>query len=126
MFDSRRSRENHNLATHLNKKSGHTHWTAHTGAVTLIQCFGSALNLNIHFHMLFLDGVYVDNPHGAARFRWVKAPTNTELTQLANTLAHRIGRFLERQGLPERDAENGDLTGDAGTPSGSSPVSKAR
>ena len=27
--------------------------------MTLIQRFGSALNLNIHFHMLFLDGVYV-------------------------------------------------------------------
>jgi putative transposase len=29
-----------------------------TGAVTLVQRFGSALNLNVHFHMLFLDGVY--------------------------------------------------------------------
>ena len=27
--------------------------------VTLIQRFGSALNLNIHFHMLFLDGGYL-------------------------------------------------------------------
>lgn len=36
-----------------------TRATAHTGAVTLIQRFGSALNLNIHLHMLFLDGVYV-------------------------------------------------------------------
>jgi hypothetical protein len=27
--------------------------------VTLIQRFGSALNLNIHFHVIFLDGVYV-------------------------------------------------------------------
>ena len=31
--------------------------TAQTGAVTLIQRFGSALNLNIHLHMLFFDGV---------------------------------------------------------------------
>ena len=28
---------------------------AQAGAVTLIQRFGSALNLNIHFHMLFLE-----------------------------------------------------------------------
>ncbi len=28
------------------------------GAVTLVQHFGSALNLNVHFHMLWLDGVY--------------------------------------------------------------------
>jgi hypothetical protein len=100
------------IATHLVRKAGHTHATAHTGAVTLIQRFGSALNLNIHFHMLFLDGVYLDRSHGT-RFRWVKAPTNQELTQLAHTIAHRVGRFLERQGLLERDAENSYLASDA-------------
>jgi hypothetical protein len=101
------------IATHLIKKAGHTHKSARTGAVTLIQRFGSALNLNVHYHMLFLDGVYVDGPHGLARFRWVKAPTTEELTQLAHTIAHRVGRFLERQGLLERDAENSYLASDA-------------
>ena len=33
------------IATHLTRKAGYTITTAHTGAVTLIQCFGSALNL---------------------------------------------------------------------------------
>jgi hypothetical protein len=28
------------------------------GAVSFIQRFGSALNLNVHFHALALDGVY--------------------------------------------------------------------
>ncbi len=101
------------IATHLIKSAGHTHTTARTGAVTLIQRFGSALNLNLHFHMLFLDGVYVDHPNGTARFRWVKAPTTQELTQLAHTIAQRVGRFLERQGLLERDAENSYLASDA-------------
>ena len=36
------------IVTHLVKKAGLTHKTARTGAVTLIQRFGSALNLNIH------------------------------------------------------------------------------
>ena len=63
--------------------------------------------------MLFLDGVYVERPNGTARFRWVKAPSSAELTQLAHTIAHRVGRFLERQGLLERDAENSYLSGDA-------------
>lgn len=97
------------IATHLVKKAGYTHHTARTGAVTLIQRFGSALNLNIHFHMLFLDGVYVDHLNGTARFHWVKAPTSQELTQLAHTIAHRVGRFLERQGLLQRDIENSYL-----------------
>jgi hypothetical protein len=101
------------IATHLVRKSGYTHDRARTGAVTLIQRFGSALNLNIHFHMLFLDGVYVDQLNGAARFRWVKSPSSAEITRLAHTIAHRVGRFLERQGLLERDAENSYLASDA-------------
>ena len=70
------------LATHLIHKAGFTHATASTGAVTLIQRFGGALNLNVHFHMLLLDGVYVDSPAGP-RFRWVKAPSSTGLRQLS-------------------------------------------
>lgn len=38
------------IASHLIKKAGLTQKTAKTGAVTLIQRFGSALNLNVHFH----------------------------------------------------------------------------
>jgi pyruvate/2-oxoglutarate dehydrogenase complex dihydrolipoamide acyltransferase (E2) component len=78
--------------------------------VTLIQRFGSALNLNLHFHMLFLDGVYVERPDGALSFRWVRAPTSGELTALAGRIASRVGRFLERQGLLQRDAENACLS----------------
>ena len=63
--------------------------------------------------MLFLDGVYVQRPDGSLRFRWVKAPTSAELTQLAQTLALRVGRLLERQGLLERDVENSYLAGEA-------------
>jgi hypothetical protein len=63
--------------------------------VTLIQRFGGALNLNIHFHMLFLDGVYSDNPHGPrARLHWGKAPSSEDLTQLTHTIAQRVARYL--------------------------------
>ena len=97
------------IATHLIKKASDTKTTAQTGAVTLIQRFGSALNLNIHFHMLFLDGAYRNTDTGSPRFQWVSAPTAAELSQLTHTLAQRIGRFLERQGLLERDTENSYL-----------------
>jgi hypothetical protein len=99
------------IATHLTHKAGYTKSTAHTGAVTLVQRFGGSLNLNVHFHMLFLDGVYIDSAdRSRARFRWVKAPTNSELTQLTCTIAQRVGRYLERQGLLVRDADNSYLT----------------
>ena len=60
--------------------------------------------------MLFLDGVYVERPDGSLAYRWVKAPTGAELTALASSIAERVGRFLERQGLLERDAQSASLS----------------
>ena len=54
--------------------------------------------------------VYVERPDGSLTFRWVKAPTSAELTALAGRIASRVGRFLERQGLLERDAESASLS----------------
>lgn len=54
----RRSKTNEQSIEH---QAGFKKKEAFTGAVTLIQRYGSALNLNIHFHMLFLDGVYVSD-----------------------------------------------------------------
>ena len=48
--------------------AGFTKKQAKTGAVTLIQRFGSALNLNIHFHMLFLEGAISEEPWGGTTF----------------------------------------------------------
>ena len=95
------------IAAHLIKQAGYRHQSARTGAVTLIQRFGSALNLNVHFHMLFLDGIYVaDSSHSTRpRFQWMRAPTWAQLTRLAHTIARRVARLLEREGLLERDTE---------------------
>ncbi len=113
------------IATHLTHKAGYTKTTAQAGAVTLIQNFGGALNLNIHFHMLFLDGVYIDSAdRSRARFRWVKAPTSDELTQLTHTIAQRIGRYLERQGLLVRDAGNSYLTAEGVDADSESPINQ--
>ena len=74
-----------------------------------------AVNLIIHFHMLFLDGVYIDSTRGSrTRFRRGKAPTSDELTQLTYAIARRIAHYLERQGLLERDVEGAWLTSSAG------------
>jgi len=111
------------IATHLTRKAGFTKATARTGAVTLIQCFGGALNAHIHFHMLFLDGVYTDNKHGTLGFHRLKAPTNDELIQLTHTIAHRVGRYLERQGMLVRDTDQSYLTADAVGADNESPMS---
>lgn len=97
------------LATHIIHKAGFTKSTAHTGAVTLIQRFGSALNLNVHFHILFLDGVYAEDAYGKMRFYRIKAPTADELAVLAHRISQRVAKFLERRGFLERDDENSYL-----------------
>jgi ribosomal protein S27E len=97
------------IATHLIKKAGFTRKTAQTGAVTLIQRFGSALNLNVHFHMLFLDGVYTETKHGRTRFQRTNGPDQQELIELVHTISHRVAGFLEREGILERDEENSYL-----------------
>ena len=91
------------ISTYLIKKAGYNKKTARTGAVTLIQRFGSALNLNIHFHMLFLDGVYVDdvNSECGQRFEPVQNHNVADITRLAHNMSvrgsalsftHRINR----------------------------------
>jgi len=62
--------------------------------------------------MLFLDGAYAEQAEGKLHFYPTKAPTEAELHRLPHTLAHRIGRYLERQGLLEQDVENSYLAGD--------------
>ena len=64
--------------------------------------------------MLFLDGVYVVGARGTVEwFRWVRAPTTTELAELTHTIAERVGHFLQHQGLLERDGEQSFLAGEA-------------
>jgi len=45
------------ISTFLIQQAGLKRNQAHTGALTLIQRFGSAANLNIHLQCLVLDGV---------------------------------------------------------------------
>ena len=81
---------------------------ARTGAVTLIQRFGSALNLNVHLHMLFVDGVYTFEGE-RPRFHHGSAPTQPELQRLLRTIATRVTRAPQGQGLLSRDEENPSL-----------------
>src|SRR5690606_29718797 len=74
-----------------------------------IQRFGSALNLNIHFHMLCLDGAFLTGTDPPV-FRRIAPPTRQELQALVERIAERIGRALERRGLIERDCENAYLS----------------
>ena len=100
------------------QKARLTRTSGATGAVTLIQRFGSALNLNVHLHMLVLDGTYLAGTTPPV-FRRIAPPRQEELQALVERIAERIGRALERQGLLARDAENSYLELD---PEGGGPM----
>jgi Putative transposase/Transposase zinc-binding domain len=85
------------IATFLIKQAGVKRQDAGTGAVTLIQRFGSAANLNIHLHCLVLDGVYRIS-EGEVLFQEARAPTPAELQGLLVKIITRILRLLTRQG----------------------------
>jgi ribosomal protein S27E len=106
------------LSAHILKKARLTRAGGATGAVTLIQRFGSALNLNIHFHLLVLDGAYLVGTEPPV-FRRIEAPRQEELQWLVERIAERIGRALTRQGLLARDAEESFLELD---PAGCGPM----
>ncbi len=84
--------------------SARTQW----GAVTFIQRFGGALNLNVHFHTLALDGVYITN-RGEARFQPLPPPDDVEVAGVTALVARRLVRLLQRRGLgPDADSEEAD------------------
>ena len=112
------------ISTHLIHKAGYRLKDGATGAVTLIQRFGSALNLNIHFHILFLDGVYIYRENRPPRFRRVKAPDKSELEDLVQSISQRVGRCLERQGLLEQDTESAWLTLEAADDTDATPIKR--
>ena len=70
----------------------------HGGAVTLIQRFGSAANLNIHLHCLVLDGVYRCGADGVPVFVEAGAPSDDELHALLHTVITRLMKMLTRRG----------------------------
>jgi ribosomal protein S27E len=101
------------ISRHLIDKAGLTRTTGNTVAVTLVQRFGSALNLNVHFHMIYVDSVYLVDGEHVPIFRHVPAPTGTELQSLVQRIAERVGRVLEKRGLIERDIESAWLAANA-------------
>ncbi|WP_298435911.1 transposase [Ottowia sp.] len=108
------------IAGWLADQAGVERAKAQCGAVTLIQRFGSALNLNVHFHMLWLDGVYevVAARSDKPRLRRTRAPTSAQLTELADKIARRVCRHLVRKGWLEGEDESVFLSDSAGSDDG--------
>jgi hypothetical protein len=71
-----------------------------TGAVTFVQRFGGALNLNVHFHSITPDGLFVPDPHAApdGLLLFVPLPpsTDAEIECLARRVTRRLAKRARR------------------------------
>ena len=95
------------------KQAGPMRATADTGAVTLIQRFGSVTNLNIHLHGLVLDGAY-RNTEGEPVFQAARAPSCEKLVGLPNKSIARLLKMLTRRRFfrqPDPQGNNGSAPG---------------
>lgn len=68
------------------------------GAVTFIQRSDSSLRLNVHFHCLALDGVYVRDAAGQLCFHALPRPTASEVAEVSRWTYEGITRALARRG----------------------------
>ena len=73
------------------------------GAVTFVQRFGGALNLNVHFHCVIPDGVFV-REDGAVRFVALAPPSDDEVKAILHRIALRV-RNLLRPRVEAADAD---------------------
>jgi len=87
--------------------------TVHPGSVTFIQRFGSALNVNLHFHCVFIEGVYLDRTAAGRKPRFVQAapPTDTDIAAVVRKIRRRVIRKLRRLGSLETGMEPPVATG---------------
>ncbi len=88
----------------LAKARGHA--GAQSGSVTFVQRFGGGLNLNVHYHLLAIDGWFHRDLDGVLQFAPAPAPRQADVEHLLVAIHARVMRLLERRGLLEMDGED--------------------
>ena len=74
-----------------------------TGIVTVIQRFGSGLQLNVHFHTLVLDGVFSQPRPGPLISHPAPPPSDNDVAHVLAIVRARVGRLLARHQLEPAD-----------------------
>ena len=83
-----------------------------SGAITAIQRFGSALNLNLHYHIISIDGVFYRGSDDALHF-FQATPTTEDVERLVEEIARASEAWLAKQGYGGEDEDNTEDDEDA-------------
>jgi hypothetical protein len=82
---------------------------ARCGAVGFIQRFSDALNLDPHFHVMALDGIYMENSRSELTFLPVGPPSDAEVERVAGRIHRSVMRLMKRRGIGRNeDSEQAD------------------
>jgi hypothetical protein len=94
-------------------KQGATRATVQPGSVTFVQRFGGSLNANLHYHVIFLEGVFVDRTAQGLKPRFLPAdpPTDADIATVLQTISRRVIRQLRKLGYLEAGTEDVVPTG---------------
>jgi hypothetical protein len=70
-------------------------------------------NSNVHFHVVFLEGVYLDRTEAALKPRFIKVepPSNADIAKVLQKISHRVIRKLRRLEYLEVGIEAAVATG---------------
>lgn len=77
-----------------------------SGSVTFIQRFNSSLALSPHFHLIALDGVFVEDDAHNLQFVEAGEPSKLDVAEIVSTVHARIHAELERLERADQDGED--------------------
>ncbi len=97
------------LAFYARTAQAHGIQDGRTGTVTVIQRFGSGLQLNVHLHTLVVNGVFSEPRSGPLTFHPAPPPSDEDVAHVLATVRAWVGRLLARRQLePADDAAPAD------------------
>ena len=76
-----------------------------TGIVSYLQRAGGALNLNLHYHLLVLDGLYTTTDDNEPIFNRIPGIHNDELARVVRGVSRRVIKYLRKMGRLSEDGE---------------------
>ena len=76
----------------------------HTGAITFVQKFGGALNLNVHFHSITPDGLFAPTSAGDLSFVPLEPPSGEDVARLGRRVFRRLTKIATRYLSKRQDA----------------------